>query len=233
MRALLVTLALLSLLTFLPSPAAAQQQGSITVQLEAPEAPLTGEVESLTFRGIVTLTTDATAYASLTGIPVQYTVTMQPEWATIIVSPASDVFSLPAPGIGAAITMSKAVTITVTLHHDPGEDVNDLVEISAVTSPGGPLGTSFAGKGTTPIAYDAPDAEPCPEHAALSNVDWASVAVEAADAYNEQQAAKQGSGDEVSVQTGGSSTLPMPWIVVGGFALIGAGVGLVLRRRLG
>lgn len=230
MRPLLATLAILLVLTFLPSPAAAQQQGSLTMYLEAPEMALSDEVTTLTFQGIATLTTDATAYASPTGIPVQYTITKQPAWATVTVSPSTDVFQTGHP-VGLTLTTSKAFTITVTLHHDPGEDLSDVLEVTATTSAGTPFGAAFTGKGATPVAYDAPD-EPCPEHDAASHVDWAAVAVEAADAYNAHQSAQDGSDEEVSVQTGGSSTLPMPWIVVGGFALIGAGVGLVLRRRL-
>lgn len=232
MRPLIAALAMLLLLTFLPAPASAQQQGAVTVQLNVPETPLADDLTRITFAGIVTFTTDVTASASTTGIPVSYTVTKQPEWASVIISPATDVFSFGMP-TGLSMTATKTVTIVVSLAKDPGEDLNGVIEITAETSPG-PFGASFTGKGSTPIAYDAPEEEPCAEGHLVTNADWEAMAVEAADAYNEYQASKaeEDGGDEVSVQTGGASTLPMPWLIVGGFALIGAGVGLVLRRRL-
>lgn len=229
MRPILATLAVLTLLTCLPSPAAAQSQGSVTVMLGSLEDAFTEEGQTLTFTGIVTLVADVTAHTSTTGIPVQYTVTKQPDWATVVVSPASDVFTFGAP-TGLSVQASKSFTVTVALADTPEDDVSDQVEIAAQTSPA-PFGASFTGKGATPIVYDAPD-EPCPGHDIVTSADWASLAVEAADAYNEHHAAKQGKGEEVSVQTGGATSLSTPWIVVAGFAAVGAGVGLVLRRRL-
>lgn len=228
MRPLLATLAVLTLLTFLAAPAAAQSQGSVTVMLGAVDEAFTEEGQTLTFTGIVTLVADVTAHASTTGIPVQYTITKSPAWTSVVVSPASDVFTFGTP-TGVSVQSTKTFTVTVTLGEAPADDVADQIEITAQTS-AAPLGSSFTGKGSTPIVYDAPE-EPCPGHDIVTNADWASLAVEAADAYNEHQAAQQGEAEEVSVQTGGASAISTPWVVAAGFAIIGAGVGLLLRRR--
>jgi len=229
MRTLLATLAALLVIALLPSPAAAQQTGMVTVQLNAPEGALSEDQATLTFTGIVTLTVDSTAYTSLTGIPVTYTITHKPAWANVVVSPASDMFSLPFPALGVSMTVTKAITVTVSRAFDPLEDLTDQVHVTATTTPGF-LGKSFEGRGATLVSYDAPE-EPCPEHDIVTNADWASIAVEAADKYNEHQAREADEPEEVSVQTGGASPIKVPWYAVGGFALAGAGIGLLLRRR--
>ena len=234
MRTLLATLAALALLAFLPAPASAQQSGVLTVVLEPTPHVFSPDLTQIVLSGMATLTVDATAYANPMGIPVQYSVTDVPPWASVLVSPASDVFTLPmTPGPTASVTMTRVFTVTITAPEDLTEDSVDLVEIAAQTE-AQLLSTGFTGYGSTAVTYDAPELEPCPDHLAASG-DWDALAVEAAEAYNAHQAAqaRDGDGEEVSVQTGGASTLPLPWVVVGGFALIGAGVGLVLRRRYG
>lgn len=232
MKALVLVAACLAALTLLPAAAQAQQAGALIVTLQPPEAALT-EDGPLTFLGTVTLTVDYTAYTSISGIPVQYTVTKQPAWATVVVSPSSDVFSLgPYPGPSASMTMTKQITIIVNAASDDlDQDLTDLIEITATTTPG-LLGKAFTGKGSTPITYDAPE-EPCAEHAGMTHEQMAALAVEAADTYNAYQREQQaGSSEDVTVQNAAASTIPMPWVAVGGFALVGAGIGLVLRRRL-
>lgn len=233
MRTLLVALAALALLTIIPSPVAAQQSAAMTVALDAPE-PLSDATRMVTFSGAVTLVADLTGYTGIMGIPVTYTVTKNPAWATVLISPATDVFPAPSsPPAGLSYTVTKTITITIGLADDPTEDMFDQVEITATTTPT-VNGKSAVGIGATPVAYDAPD-EPCPDH--LDDPRLAALAVEAADAYNEWQAAKEdedasASSDDVHVQSAGASTLPLPWVAVAGFALVGAAVGLAIRRRL-
>lgn len=233
MRTLLVALAALALLTLVPSPAAAQQSAAMTVALNAPET-LSDATRMVTFSGTITFTADLTGYTGINGIPVTYTVTKNPTWATVLISPATDVFPVPAgPPVGLSYTVTKTITVTIGLADDPTEDVFDQVEITATTTPT-VNGKAAVGKGAAPVSYDAPD-QPCPDH--LGDPRLAALAVEAADAYNEWQAAKEdedasASSDDVHVQSAGASTLPLPWVAVAGFALVGAAVGLVVRRRL-
>lgn len=231
MKAILATTAaLLAILLLIPG-AQAQQSAALVVALGVPEEALGEGAETITFVGRVTLTVDYTAILSPTGIPVTYTVTKQPEWASVIVSPSSDVFPAPtAPSGGMAYQAERAITITVTLAHEVTEDMRDEVEITASTTPA-MLGKSATGKGSTLVAVVAPE-EACPEHAGLTPAQMA-LAADAVDAYNEYQAAKEDdASDEVTTQSAGASPVPLAGVALGGFALAGAIVGLVLRRRL-
>lgn len=237
MRPLLVALALLTIATILPTPAAAQQQGSLVITIAAPEGPLRPG-ETLVVEGYATLTVDVTGMLSLTGIPVHYTA-IAPAWANAIVSPASDVFPTPpAPTAGLSYSVTRAFMVTIGAGEGPTHDVVEALQIQAQTAPSS-FGQSFMGIGATALAWDAPD-ETCDE---LHGEELLALAREAADEY---AAAKEGQTDlatdaprddaasgELHVQTGGASPLALPWIAVAGFALVGAGVGLVLRRRLG
>lgn len=229
MKALVVA-ACLAALTLFPASAVAQQSGAVIVFLQAPEEVVT-DGQSIVIAGVVTLTVDITAFTEITGIPVEYAVTGAPAWASVVVSPANDVFPIGygAP-TGVAYTVTRQIMVTLTAAESMPEDLTDVIEITATTSPG-LLGRSFTGKGSTIVAYDAPE-EPCPEHAGMTHEQMAAMAVDAANAYNAQQREEQtGTSDDVTVQNASASPVPMPWVAVGGFALVGAGVGLVLRRK--
>ena len=204
-------LALLLACLLLPS-ASAQQSGQVSVRLHPPGETLEPGA-SMTLPGEAQLVADLTAHASLSGIPVTYTVTKQPAWATVVVSPASDMFQAAhAPGI--QYRDERPFTITVTVAHDAAFDATDLIEVVATTH-GSAGGASFSGKAQVPIVLHGAD-----------------------DACHHETAAGEDakSASDVTVQSAGGSpaSLPLaaPAAAVGGLAAVGAGAGLVLRRRL-
>lgn len=237
MRTLVLVATTLALLTLVPAPAQAQLSSQVTMTLTAPTEPLKAD-GTLTFTGAVTYTADYTAMLALTGIPVQYAVSEKPEWATVIVSPANDVFPAPVgPSSGLAYSVTRMITVTVTLARALEEDASGAIVITATTSPA-PLGQAAMGQGAVPILYDAPDKE-CQGPA---NAQLLEMAREAANEYAEKGGnvdvptaapATEAPAEELRVQSGGASPLALPWIAVAGFAIVGAGVGLLLKKRLG
>lgn len=240
MRTLVLLVASLALLTFVPT-ADAQTAGSLVITISAPDAPVRAG-ETVTLVGVATLTADYTAALGLAGIPVSYWVEQAPAWASVIISPSNDVFPPPAGPQQAGLTYTAVRTFTITVSatasEAPTEDVVEALTIAALTSPAA-LGQQLSGQGAAAIAFDATD-EPC-EHA----VDAELLAL-AREAANESAASKQNGvdmptsapptdapADDLEVQTGGVSPLSLPWLAVAGFALVGAGVGLVLKKRLG
>lgn len=229
MRTLVPILAALALLTFLPAPAAAQQQGSLVLQIAPPETIYPDT--TITTVATATLTVDVTGMLSPSGIPVTYMVETVPAWATVTLSPASDVFTAPmmVPN-GASYTVTRTFTITISVAHYPG-DMIDLLRIAAITSPGF-MGQSIYGAGEATLFYDGPNADEECDHG-LTDAQVAALKAEAIDAYNEYNAAKDAeSSDEVTVQNASASPVPLTSLAIAGFALVGAGVGLVLRKRL-
>lgn len=139
-----------ALLALAPT-AEAQNQGSVTVQLNAPSESVKPLQGPITFTGTVTLTGDGSAMTGVVGVPVQYTVTKQPAWANVLVSPASDVFPVPQPPTGANFQATKTITITVTASDQAPAFQADTIEITAQTTGASAGGSSFSGKGSTPI----------------------------------------------------------------------------------
>lgn len=239
MRTLIIVVASLALVAFLPAPAEAQVfQSMVTITMNAPEGPLTNATSVLTFSGATMYTGDVGTYARMSGIPITYTVTKAPAWATVVVSPASDV--IPAPAAPSGLTYTAARSFQVTVVVDPmfvGQAI-DQVEVT-VTTGASTLGMPATSKTSVPVMADVGE-EPCEvaDHQALFD-----AAVEAANAYNAEQAdtfdetadvgsSRPSSADpELITQDTGSKPVALPWIAVAGFALVGAGVGLVLRRR--
>lgn len=233
MRTILLTaLLLLSAAATIPA-ASAQQQGQLVISLQGPLEPLT-EGATHVISGVAVLTVDITAYTAMSGIPVQYSV-LFPEWASAVVTPSSDVFQLPPvpPGM-TSVTMMRPFQVMVTPVAALDEDKIDILSLHAVTSPSSPFGMSFSGRGDTQVAYDAPDKhdEECELLTAEEKAALLAAGAEAYNAYAEEQAADE-SGDEVTVQGAGATPLSTPWVVVAAFGLVGAGVGLALKRRLG
>lgn len=137
-------------LVALAPTAQAQQQASITVALNTPDnvKPLQGPV---TFGGTVTLTADYTGVTGVIGIPVTYSVTKQPAWANVLVSPATDVFPSPTnPSPGSSYTSAKQITVTVTASDQAPAFQADQIEITATTTPS-TQGKQAVGKGNVPI----------------------------------------------------------------------------------
>lgn len=240
MRSLALVLASLALLSVLPAPAQAQLSASVVITLEAPTEALTAD-STLTIPGTVAYTADFTAWAGVFEIPVTYYVEDAPAWATVIISPANDVFPAPgAPMAGFSYTVVRMISVTVTAGEAPPGDASDSISIMAIAHPH-MGGQAASGVGAVPVRYDAAD-EPCHE---LTDEEMLAMAREAANEYVAKNggtgvgseapnaAPAQGGSDELHVQTRDASPLSLPWIAVAGFALVGAGVGLVLRRRLG
>lgn len=227
---LLATLGMLALLV-VPAADAQITKSQLVLSMEAPQAPLTHDAEIASVPGITTFTGDIGQYQHTTGIPITYSVTKAPEWATVTVVPASDVIPLPAaPGLGLSFTVSRPFTVTIIL--DPEYEGRDISQVEITVTQGAVTGGMPASaKNAIPIMADASPVEPCPEHA-VTQEQLSVWAVEAADAYNEYQAAAQEEDPEVTTQSAGASPVPLPWVAVGGFALVGAAVGLVLRKRL-
>jgi len=210
---LLVAAALLALLG-LPA-AAAQQQGSLALAVQ-PHAELTADTPRTIIRGVAELVTDASSSAELTGIPITFKVAA-PDWLSVTVSPASAVFvNQPQP----AVTSMRSVTFQVDVRvvDVPSNDTFGLIAIHAITQPGSQGGQSFSAKVTSLVSFDA--ATPC------------------TDDHLTPLAGSAGDGDQAAPETtltpqsGGASTLPaLPMAGVAAFGLIGAGLGLVLRRR--
>jgi len=217
------------------APAQAQQSAAITMALNPSDEPLRDD-NVLVLTGVVTYTADWTGALTFTGTPVTYTITAAPEWASVVVSPASDMFPAPSsPQPGLAYTVSRQITITISLAEELARDATGVIELSAVTT-AGIAGKSVSGKGAVPIRYDAPE-KPCDEAHAQELL---ALAKRAADAYAAEQGAGIGASapaasprdDDVVVQSGSATPLPLPWGAVAAFGLAGAGVGLLMRRRL-
>ena len=142
-----------TLTAFVPT-AAAQQQGTVTVALNAPTEPVKPLQSPLTFTGTVTFISDYSAITGIIGVPVQYTVSKQPSWATVLVNPASDVFPVgPPSGTQTQYQGSRPITITVTATDQAPAFQADQIEITATTSAGAP-NTPKTGKGTATITAD-------------------------------------------------------------------------------
>lgn len=232
MKALVLVVATLALLAFLPAPAQAQGSSAVIVQIEPAEEALV-DGSTITLHAVVTYVADYLSLLNVNGVPVDYAVTRAPPWAAVTVTPASDIFPPPAGApVGASYSMSRAIIITVSATGDFAEDLTDVIELTATTHPTAPLTASATGKGQAQVRYLGAENEPCPEHPGMTHEEMAAMAVDAANAYNAQQREEQtGSSDDVTVQNASAAPVSMPWVLVGGFALVGAGIGLVLRRK--
>lgn len=231
MRTLLLVFSALAIVALLPGPAAAQQQGAMTISLVTPETLAPGSV--VTFNGLATITVDITGMTATNGIPVTYSIAQIPAWATAVISPQSDVFPTPMGfPAGASYTVTKPFIVTIIANEGPAFDTTDILQLAATTSPG-PFGQSIHGKGAVAVSYDAPD-EPgdCLEHG-LTDAQIAALSSTAVKAWNDHEDAKanEDADGEVTVQNVGASPIPIAGAAVGGFAVLGAGVGLLMRRK--
>lgn len=208
-------LAALAGLVLVAMPAEAQQTATLTLTMSPPERALTADEPQVTLQGVAVYTADATAYLALVGIPVSYHVTKAPAWASVTISPATDVFPVPSTP---SPTYSAARAFTVVVNADPnavGEAI-DQIEITATTA-AAIAGKSTTGKNTVPIRLMMATEEPCDVEHPLPA---------------ETQPAAAEPAPEVQVQSSAATPVATRWIVVAGFGLVGAGIGLVLRRRL-
>lgn len=138
-------------LVALAPTAQAQQSASVTVALNTPEnvKPLQGPVS---FSGTATLVSDYSSVTGVIGIPVTYSVTKQPAWATVLVSPATDVFPAPQPGgASTSYTASRSFTVTVTASDNAPAFQADQIEITASANNAQGGQPISPGKGQVPI----------------------------------------------------------------------------------
>ena len=140
-----------SALLALAPTAAAQQSASITVALNPPSESVKPLQSPITFSGTITFTADYTGVTGIIGIPVTYTVTKQPAWSTVLISPATDVFPVPSNAQpGAAYTQTKTITVTVTANDQAPAFQADQIEVTATTT-NTAGGRPVSGKGNVPI----------------------------------------------------------------------------------
>ncbi|HWH08936.1 MAG TPA: hypothetical protein VNX21_07030 [Candidatus Thermoplasmatota archaeon] len=222
-------LALLLLAAVLAAPLArAQASTSLVLAAVPPEAPLAAG-DRLTFGGMATFTADALVYGNTQGVPVTYTVTNAPEWATVVVSPQTDVFPVMV-GAAPSYTASRAFTILVDGAPTGPDGALGLIEIAATATPTMMAGKPATAKVAVPIRFDAGD-EPCPGHPEVQTA----LAILRPDAPAPAEAQEPPAQDDgtTTVQSSRATPVALPAAAVLGFGAAGAGVGLLLRRRRG
>ena len=141
-----------ALLSLVPT-AAAQQQAQISVVLNPPSEPVKPLQAPISFTGTVTLIADSSAYSGIIGVPVAYTVTKQPAWANVLVSPSTDIFPVGTSTPSQNFQSSRPITVTVTASDAAPAFQADQIEITATTT-STPGGKAVSGKGNVPITAD-------------------------------------------------------------------------------
>lgn len=236
---MLAMLLALALLPFVAAPAEAQVfRSMLTLSLAAPEEVFTSQTPSITLAGTTTYTGDPGTHLRTGGVPIVYTVSKAPGWLSVVVTPTSDV--IPTTGMPTSVTVTATRTFHVTATLDPlfvGQAA-DQIEIT-VTQPPDAFFSAAEAKNAIPIVADVEET-PCEAH----DEQLLALAGQAAEAYARERASGAvdagdvgagrpgGSEPELITQDTSSRPLAPPWIVVAGFALVGAGIGLTLRRRL-
>lgn len=220
---------LLTAASLLSVPLAQAQFSSALMLAVAPpeEAVLAGE--RLTFGGTATFTADVLVIGNVQGVPVTYTVSNSPEWATVVVSPQADVFPVSAPGMGLSQMVSRSFSIIVDAAPTGPDGAIGTIEITATAQPTMPMGKPATAKVSTPVRFDAGD-EPCPEHEAIQTA-YAFIEPDLAppqDASPDSEAQDDGT---TTVQSTTTTPIALPAAAVLGFGAVGAGVGLFLRKR--
>lgn len=218
---LLVALAGLALAAPLVS---AQQSASLTIYAETPSEIISGT--PTTVAGTAIFTADYTAILGVSGIPVAYSISAMPEWATVVISPSSDVFPMPStPGFGLSYTAARQFQVTIMTSHDLPAWQTGLIEITATTE-AATLGRSAVAKTTIPVTAGPSH---CPEAPLEAATEGAAPPLAAPE---ESPTAAPSEGGEVTVQQAATSPVSTPWLVVAAFGLVGASVGIVLRQRM-
>lgn len=224
MRTSLLLLAFVgAALACLATPAQAQMAApyNLVVSLAPPEDPLTAERTSLEFAGKVTYVGDVTSALNLNGVAVQYKITQAPTWAAVTVSPGSDVIML-TQGQQYVGSASFTVSVFVDAGALSSSEVG-VIEITATAMPSAPLSYPKNAAGQAAVQfYVPPHGDDCEEHA--------TAAALLATTDDAPAAAPQDEDDTLQVQTAGAAPTGT-WYAVAGFGLVGAGVGLLLRRR--
>ena len=215
MNARPLLLSLVVALVAAPGLADAQKSASATLKVQPFERVLHAS-DSLGAAAVLQYSADPTVYLSLEGVPVTYSVTKQPAWATVVLSPQSDIIPVQVQP-QTTFNAMRSLQVLVDIPGDATGDLVDLIEVTA-TIRGGALGIPLVVKASVPLhlvagPHACPDAAPAPAR------DDAPATV------SPQPSAP------VKVQSASMSVPTISGVALAGFALVGAGVGLVLRRR--
>lgn len=203
----------------LTAPHAQAQFSTSMALLVAPAEEALVEGGRLVLSGTMVFTADQLAMLNTNGIPLKYSVVGAPAWATVTVSPSSDLIPVnAAPGPYVSWTATRVFSIVVDGDLDGIDGDVGLIEIAAVATPTAPQGRPTSAQTTIPVRFDAVD-EPC-------DLPHETVAAPAATPI-EDEASKP-----VVIQSSAATPLAMPLAAVAGFGAVGAGVGLLVRRRL-
>src|SRR5581483_1221809 len=139
-------------LSLVAPTASAQKNGSLTFGAYAFSDPIKPLRPAVCQTQTVTFTADPSAYSGLIGVGVTYTVSKQPAWATVILSPSSDLFANPAtPGTTGSYSSTRPLTVCITTSDQAPAFVNDQVEVSGTATA---AAGSITGKTNFPIAAD-------------------------------------------------------------------------------
>lgn len=224
MNRTLLTSLLLGGLLLAASPAHAQMFGSnTTLRIEPPTDTFHAFGQMQTVPGALEFVADATAMANLQGIPFEIHVTRLPAWLNVAVTPATGILPI-SPGVSPTVYAVAPFEVTMTITDDLQRgQLTDQVELQAIVAPPAPYKGS-SGKVNFPVVLDIPEEDPaCDNHTLV-----AYATLLPGDAGQDVPAEDEGA---VTVQSTQASAVPLSTMAIGGFALVGAGVGLVLRRK--
>ena len=117
-----------AVLSVLPT-AQAQSKSQLTITMNAPTESVKPLQTPLTFSGSTSFTGDPGQFSNIVGIPITYTVSKSPAWASVVVSPASDVIPVPTTP-GATITATRPFQVIVTATEQAPAFTADQIEIT-------------------------------------------------------------------------------------------------------
>jgi hypothetical protein len=140
------------LLAFAPTAEAQGRATSVTVKLEPATQnvkPLQGQIS---IKGTVTFTADPTVYNSLIGVPIQYSVKTAPSWASVTISPTSDVIVI-QPGATQQVEATKTFDVIISANEQAPAFQAAPIEITAAAA-ATQATAAQTGTGSTPIVAD-------------------------------------------------------------------------------
>lgn len=202
--------------------ASAQRAGAVSFSpLSFHNVTGAGSVQAET--AVVTLTSDLTSYSSEIGVPFMAAVTKAPAWATVVLPQATGIFPLPSGAMMVSQSYVSSAPLTVIVmvgdlnFSGPADGV---VQITVTT-----MNQFGSTSGTTsfPLHIVAPPA--CATQLQPTAVQAASVK-----ATPTVAAPPQDNGLTVQQSTAAPISVPT-FAVIGGCAIAGAGIGLVLARK--
>lgn len=233
-----ILFALAAAAAFLALPAAdAQQQGYLSLRVANPTNALAAGTTT-NLPGAISATFDNTATITQTaGIPLSYSVTRVPNGTTVTISPATDVIptDLGPQSVGISRTETRPFTITIQVGKDAPADALDTIEIVATTH-GNTGSNPFSARTIVPV-HLVNDGAACPPAmtSAAAPPTEATQASSTSVTANAPHAGGSSPATPVRLQSAAHTTsLPVaPAAAILGFAVVGAAVGLVVKRRRG